>query len=255
VGARLLHRTTRAVRLTEAGASYLGQCKRILSEVEAAESSAASSQRELSGSLSLTAPLLFGRLHVGPIVSAFLKRHPRVSMRVHFADNVLDFFDQNIDVAIRIANLPDSSFRALTVGATRRVLCAAPSYLRARGTPQTPSELAQHDTIAFTGQAEHTWTFVHANKHERVSVRPRLIVNSAELAIAAARAGHGVTKVLGYQAAEDLKSKQLKVILADYELPAVPIHIIRLEGREASARVKAFVDFAAPQLRAAVEAL
>lgn len=255
VGARLLHRTTRAVRLTEAGATYLGQCKRILSEVEAAESAAASSQRELSGSITLTAPLLFGRLHVSPIVTAFLKRHARVSMRVLFADNVLDFFDQNIDVAVRIANLPDSSFRAVAVGATRRIVCAAPSYLRTRGTPQTPAELTQHDIISFTGQAEHVWSFAQGGKPERVHVRPRLIVNNADLAVAAARAGHGVTKVLSYQAADDLTNKQLKIVLTDFELPAVPVHIVRLEGREASARVKAFVDFATPRLRAALDAL
>jgi DNA-binding transcriptional LysR family regulator len=252
VGARLLHRTTRAMRLTEAGASYLGHCKRILSEVEAAETGAASSHRELSGTFTVTAPVLFGRLHVTPIVDAFLKRHPRVTMRVLFADSVLDFFDHNIDVAIRIAPLPDSNLRAVPVGSLRRVVCASPAYLRARGTPGTPSELTKHDTIAFTGQVEHVWAFSSQGQHERVNVRPRLIVNTADLAVTAVRSGHGLTRVLSYQVAQEVALKRLKVVLSDYELPTVPVHIVRLEGREASTRVRAFADFAAPLLKAAL---
>lgn len=252
IGAKLLHRTTRALRLTEAGSTYLSQCKRILSDVEAAEASAVSAHGELSGSFTLTAPVLFGRLHVTPIVNAFLKRHPRVSMRVLFADSMLDFFEQNIDVAIRIAHLPDSNLRVITVGSVRRVVCGAPGYLRVRGTPRTPAELAGHDTIAFTGQAEHVWAFAAPEQPERIQVRPRLTVNTADLAIAAARAGQGLTRVLSYQVADDVAHKRLKLLLSDYELPPVPVQLVRLEGREASARVRAFADFAAPLLRTAL---
>lgn len=255
VGARLLHRTTRAVRLTEAGATYLAHCKRILGEVEAAEALAASSHRELSGALTVTAPVMFGRLHVAPILTAFLKRHPRVSMRVLFADHLLDFFEQNIDVAIRIQHLADSNLRAIPVGTVRRVVCASPGYLRARGAPAQPRELSEHETIAFTGQAEHVWTFAIDGRHERVSLRPRLIVNTADLAIAAARGGQGLTKVLSYQVADDVAQRRLRIVLSDYELPPVPVHVVRVEGREASARVRAFADFAAPQLKAALAAL
>jgi DNA-binding transcriptional LysR family regulator len=255
VGARLLHRTTRAVRLTEAGATYLGHCRRILSEVEAAEASAASAHAELSGTITVTAPVMFGRLHVAPIINAFLRRHPRVTLRVIFADSVLDFFDQNIDVAIRIAHLPDSSLRAVAVGSVRRVVCAAPAYLRARGTPRVPSDLAGHDTIAFTGLAEHVWAFAADGQHERVHVRPRLVANNVDLAIAATRDGHGLTRVLSYQVAEDVANKRLKLVLREYELAPVPVHIVRLEGREASARVRAFADFAAPHLRGALSQL
>jgi DNA-binding transcriptional LysR family regulator len=255
VGAKLLHRTTRAVRLTEAGAVYLGHCKRILGEVEAAEASAVSAHRELSGTITVTAPVLLGKLHVTGIVNAFLKRHPRVTLRVIFADNVLDFFDQNIDVAIRIARLADSNLRAAPVGSVRRVVCAAPSYLRARGTPERPDQLAQHDTIAFTGEAEHTWTFAAGAQPERLHIRPRLIVNNAELAIAAARAGHGLTRVLSYQVAEDVAHKRLRIVLNNFEPESVPVHIVRLEGREASASVRAFADFAAPLLKSALAAL
>ena len=254
IGAKLLHCTTRALRLTDAGATYLSQCKRILSDLEAAEASAVSAHGELSGSLTITAPVLFGRLHVTPVVMAFLKRHPRVSMRVVFADGVLDFFEQNIDVAIRIAHLADSNLRVVTVGSVRRVVCGSPAYLRARGTPKTPEALTAHDTIAFTGQTEHVWAFAASEQHQRVQVRPRLIVNTADLAIAAARAGHGLTRVLSYQVASDVAHKRLKLVLSDFELAPVPVQIVRLKGREASARVRAFADFAAPRLRTTLRA-
>lgn len=253
IGARLLHRTTRAVRLTEAGVTYLAQCKRILSEVELAESGAASSHRELSGSLSITAPVLFGRLHVAPVVTAFLKQHPRVSMRVLFEDHVLDLFERNIDVAVRIAHLPDSSLHAAPVGRVRRVVCASPAYLRARGTPRHPSDLVQHETIGFSDIEElQAWSFAIEGRRERVSLRPRLVANTADLAIAAARAGHGCARLLSYQVREDVESKRLRIILADYELEPVPVHVVRVEGREATARVRTFMDFAAAQLRAAL---
>jgi DNA-binding transcriptional LysR family regulator len=253
IGTRLLHRTTRAVRLTDAGAAYLGQCKQILAEVQDAESGAVSSHRGLSGQVSITAPVLFGRLHVTPVVSAFLKKHAQVSMRVLFADNVLDFFERNIDVAIRIARLPDSSLRAVQIGRVRRVVCASPAYLRARGTPKHPRELVEHQTIGFSDDAElQAWSFAIEGRHERIALRPRLVVNTADLATAAARDGHGLARLLSYQVKDDIEQKRLKVVLAEYELEPVPVHVVRVEGREASTRVKAFADFAAAQLRAAL---
>lgn len=253
IGARLLHRTTRAVRLTDAGAHYLSQCKRILAEVESAESVAALSHRELTGSITITAPILFGRLHVAPVIIAFMKRHPRVVARVIFADHLLDFFEQNIDVAVRIAHLPDSNLRAVQVGSVRRVVCGAPSYLKASGVPREPRDLAAHETIGFSGQAEpQAWSFAVEGRHERVQVRSRLVVNTADMAIAAARAGHGLTRVLSYQIADEVERRALRVVLQAYELPPVPVHVVRLERRDASARVRAFADFAAQQLKASL---
>jgi DNA-binding transcriptional LysR family regulator len=253
LGARLLHRTTRAVRLTEAGATYLVHCKRILGDVEVAESLAATSHRDLSGVVSITAPLLFGRLHVSSIVNAFLKQHAQLSMRVLFADHVLDFFDRNIDVAIRIAHLPDSGLRAVQVGHVRRVVCASPSYLRARGTPRHPRELSEHETIGFVDDAAlQVWSFAIEGRHERITPRPRLVVNTADLAISAARAGHGLARLLSYQVKEDVEQKRLRIVLAEYEREPVPVHVVRVEGREASARVRAFAEFAASQLKAAL---
>lgn len=253
VGARLLHRTTRAVRLTDAGAAYLNHCKRILAEVEQAESLAATSHRELSGSLTLTAPIVFGRLHVAPIVSAFLARHPRVAMRVVFADHLVDLFEQNIDVAIRIARLPDSSMHAVRVGAVRRVVCASPSYLRARGVPEHPRELAAHDTISTSGQAQAlSWSFAIDGRSERFEVRSRLVANAVDMALAAARAGQGLTRALSYQIVEDVSADRLRILLEAFEHDPVPVHVVRSEGRGASARVRAFAEFAARELRAAL---
>ena len=255
LGARLLHRTTRAVRLTEAGAAYLGQAKRILSELQLAEAQAKHAHTALSGQISITAPRLFGQLHVAPVVSAFLKQHPHVSLRVLFSDSVLDFHEQGLDVAIRIAHLSDSGLSALRVGTVRRVVCASPAYLRERGTPQHPRELAQHDLIAFSGEAApQAWVFTIAAERERVPTRPRLIVNSSELSVSAAVAGDGLTRVLSYQVAQEVKQKRLKIVLAEYELPPVPVQVVHAEGRQTSARVKAFVKLAADRLKASVQA-
>lgn len=252
-GAPLLHRTTRVVRITDAGALYLSQCKRILADIAAAESLAASSQRELHGQLSITAPVLFGRLHVAPALLAFLKLHAHVSVRALFHDRVIDLLEQNIDVAVRIQHLPSSSLRAIRVGTVRRVVCAAPRYLRARGTPTHPHELREHELIAFSGYGEpRPWSFSIDGKIETFSPRPRLIVNSGDLALDAARRGHGLTKVLSYQVEDDIRHKRLREVLREFAGPEVPVHVVHVEGRRASARVRAFVDYLVEQLRHAL---
>lgn len=256
LGARLLHRTTRAVRLTEAGARYLTECRRILADVQQAESLVRSTHGQPTGQLSITAPRHFGRLHVAPVVSAFLQRHRRVSMRVLFADNVVDLYEHNIDVAIRIAHMPSSGLRAIRVGQVRRVVCASPSYLRARGVPRHPRELADHDVIAFSGAAEpQPWTFSVADRKESCAVRPRLIVNSTDLAISAACAGDGITRVLSYQVADELARQRLRVVLQEFELPALPVQIVHAEGRTTTARVSAFVELATARLSESLAAL
>jgi len=251
--ALLLHRTTRVVRLTEAGSRYLGECKRILGEVEEAEAGARDSQRGLRGQLSVTAPVLFGRLHVAPVLLAFLKLHAQLSVRALFHDRVVDLLEQNIDVAIRIAHLPSSSLRAIRVGSVRHVVCGSPGYLRARGTPTKPRDLLGHELIAFSGLGEpRAWTFYVAGKPETYPQRPRLIVNNSDLALLAARSGHGLTKVLSYQVEDDVRNKRLRVVLPEFEGPEVPVHVVHVEGKHASARVRAFVDFAVSSLRAAL---
>lgn len=251
IGARLLHRTTRIVRLTEAGSRFLADAKRILTELEEAEASAAGAHAEPRGLLTVTAPVMFGARHVAPVLLDFLARHPRVTARTLLADRVVDLLEEGIDVAVRIAHLPDSSMSAVRVGSMRRVVCASPAYLARRGTPKRPAELAKHDAIAFSSvSAEPSWSFPVDGKIETVSPPAQLAVNTAEVAVAAAVAGRGLTRCLSYQVAPEVAAGTLRIVLSRFEPPPIPVHIVHPEGRHANARVRAFVDFAAARLRA-----
>jgi DNA-binding transcriptional LysR family regulator len=248
IGTRLLHRTTRIVRLTEAGGRFLADCKRILGQIEEAESSAAGSHAEPRGHLAVTAPVMFGRMHVAPVVLDFLARHPRVTAHMLFLDRLVDLIDEGLDVAVRIAHLPDSSLHAVPVGSVRRVVCAAPEYLAARGAPRTPADLSQHDAIGFSfGASVEEWSF---GSSETLSPPTRLIVNSNDVAIAAAVAGRGIARVFSYQIVPELRAGKLQVVLAEFEPPPIPISVVYAEGRHAAAKVRAFVDFAVERLRA-----
>lgn len=250
IGTRLLHRTTRHIRLTEAGHRYFEDCRRILSEIEEAEQIAAGFHSEPKGQLSLTASVLFGRMHVAPILLDFLNRYPQVSARTLFVDRVVNLMEEGVDIAIRIAHLPDSGLTALRVGSVRRVVCAAPQYLREHGVPETPSDLARHRIIGFEGVSSGSeWPFPDGHSQKQVAVSPHLVTNTAELAIDAALAGHGITRVLSYMIAQYIAAGRLQIILEDFEPAPVPIHIVHHEGRQTSARVRAFVDFAADRLR------
>lgn len=250
IGARLLERTTRQVRLTEAGQRFLDDCKRILSEIEEAEASAAGAHTQPRGGIAVTAPVLFGRLHVAPVVLDFVTRFPDVTPRLMLLDRVVDLMEEGFDVAIRIAHLPDSSLSAVRVGAVRSVICASPDYLAAHGTPQKPVDLARHDAILFSQTtAAQGWPFGPQTQPVTVQPRARLVVNTADVAVAAAIAGHGLTRVLSYQVAREVAAGQLTIVLAEFEPPPFPVHIVHVSGRRASARVRAFVDFAAERLR------
>jgi DNA-binding transcriptional LysR family regulator len=247
VGTSLLRRTTRVVRPTEAGARFLADCKRILAELEEAEAAAAGQQAELRGQIGVTAPVMFGRMHVAPVLFDFLARHPRVSARALFVDRIADLIDEDLDVAVRIAHLPDSSLHAIPVGSVRRVVCASPAFLKAHGVPRTPADLAALKAIAFAlGESPEPWSFASGN-----AVRPasQLLVNSLDVAIDAARAGHGVARALSYQVEPHLRSGELRLLLEGHELPPVPVSLVSLEGRRAPARVRSFVDFAVERLR------
>jgi DNA-binding transcriptional LysR family regulator len=197
IGTRLLHRTTRNVRLTGAGQRYLEDCRRILAEIDEAEEAAAGLHREPRGQLAVTASILFGRMYVAPLLLDFLDIHPQVSARMLFVDRVVNLMEEGLDVAIRIAELPDSGLTALRVGSVRRVLCAAPDYLAGYGIPQEPGELARHRTIAFQGVTPSVeWTFRDGVDGLSVRLQPRLVVNTAETAITAAVKGQGITRVL-----------------------------------------------------------
>ena len=249
LGAPLFHRTTRQVRLTDAGTRFLADCRRILAELEAAEATAAGEHSELRGQISITAPVLFGRMHIAPILFDFLEAHPRVTARTLFVDRVTDLIDEGIDVAVRIAPLADSSLHAVPAGSVRRVVCGSPSFLAGHGEPRAPADLARYSAVAFSigGESPEPWTFASGE-----SVRPRsqLLVNSNDVAIAGAVAGHGLARVLSYQIAPQLASGALRLVLEAFEPPPVPVSLVTLEGRRAAPRVRRFLEFAAERLRA-----
>jgi DNA-binding transcriptional LysR family regulator len=251
VGARLLHRTTRIVRLTEAGTRFLEDCRRILVEVEEAEAAAAGSHGEPRGRVSVTASTLFGRLHVAPILLEATARHPQMVVRSFFVDRIVNLAEEGYDVAVRIAELRDSGLSAIRVGTLRRVVCASPAYLAAHGTPQTLAELAEHEAVPFgQGIAARDWVFRRGDRTETVTPRARLIVNQAEVAVTAAVAGRGLTRVLSYQMAAEHRAGQLEIVLEAFEPPPIPVHVVHQDGRRASARVRALVDILVDRLRA-----
>lgn len=253
LGARLLARTTRVVRLTEAGERFVADARRILTALEDAEAAAGGSHRGLSGGLRLTAPMMFGKLHVAPIALEYLARHPETRVNALFADRVVELAEEGIDVAVRIAALADSSAHAVRVGHVRTVVCAAPAYLRKRRLSRLthPSQLAGLDTIAFhPGMGEPSWRFLDGGAPLELAPRARLVVNSTEVMMAAALAGRGVIRSLSYLVAPELRAGTLQLLLVDYEPPPTPVHVVIPEGRQAAARVRAFAELAAERLRA-----
>jgi DNA-binding transcriptional LysR family regulator len=250
VGARLFRRTTRVVKLTEAGARYLTDVRRILAELEAAEAQAQGLHDEPRGELRVTASMTFGRAFVAPIVVEYLKRYPAGSVRTYFVDGVVDLVEEGIDVAVRIAHLPDSTLTAARVGSVRRVLCASPAYLKARGIPSTPAELATHDGIVLaTSGSVQPWTFRVGSKNVSTMPKVRFVANTADVAIAAALSGEGITRVLSYMVEPDVKAGRLRILLPKFGPASVPIHVVHAEGRNPPAKVRAFVDLAVERLR------
>jgi DNA-binding transcriptional LysR family regulator len=250
LGVRLLTRTTRAVSTTEAGQRFLGGAKRVLADLDEIERAAAGQGTAPRGELRLTAPILFGRLHVLPIVTEFLDRFPEVQAALALVDRPVDLVEEGLDVAVRIGALGESSAVATRVGALRRIVVASPDYLARRGTPQRPADLTDHDVVAFSGIAgvEH-WVFRVAAGDVNVAIRPRLVVSTAEAAIDAARAGFGLTRVLSYQAAGDVARGSLLRVLPGYEGDEVPIHLVYPGGRHPPPKLRAFLDFTTPRLR------
>lgn len=247
VGARLLVRTTRSVRPTEAGARYLQDCRRILADIGEAELAAAGHYAKPVGTLTITAPLLFGQLHVLPLLLDYLERYPQMRARTFFVDRPVNIVEEGMDVALRIGHLPDSGFTAIQVGRVRRVVCAAPAYLQAQGVPATPAALREHRILACqSAWASLEWRFAGG---QRVMVDPQLLCNTNEAAITAARSGQGLTRALHYQVAPALTEGELQIVLAEHEEAPLPIHLIYPEGRQAPAKVRAFIDLAAAALR------
>ena len=243
LGARLLQRTTRSVTLTDIGTRYLERARRILSDVEEAEGSVEGERTRPGGLLVVSAPLGFGRLHVNPVMSAYLKRYPEVSAELRLSDRIVNLVEDGVDLAVRIGHLPDSTLVARHVGEMRRIVVASKDYLRAHGEPTHPVEIAAHQTIQFGAMtAGPDWRFIENGREIRLTSTPRFATNSSDAAIHYAEQGGGLTRVLFYQAAESLKAGRLKIVLAEFEQPAMPIHIVYPTSRLLSAKVRTFID-------------
>lgn len=254
LGVQLLSRTTRQVSLTEAGRRLRDDAARILDALEEAEAAAVGEQAVPSGELSLTAPVMFGRRFVAPILRDYLDAHPAVTARALFIDRNVSLQDEGLDVALRIGPLADSSMTALRVGTLRRVVVAAPAYLKRRGRPRTPDELRGHRIVFPTGVAEvPTWIFTKGSRRRTLRLAPALRIDSIEATIDAALAGWGITRVLSYQVADEIAAGKLVEILADFEDGSIPVQLLHAEGRHATAKLRSFLDFAAQRLRSEAE--
>jgi DNA-binding transcriptional LysR family regulator len=240
LGARLLQRTTRSVTLTDVGMRYLERARRILADIEEAERSAEGERTRPSGRLAVSAPIGFGRLHVSPVMSKYLARYAEVSGELRLSDRMINLVEDGVDLAVRIGHLPDSTLVARHVGEMRRMVVASNAYLKRRGEPKSPQAITSHDTIQFGAAPD--WRFVEDGRDVRVAPAPRFVTNSADAAIQYAEQGGGLTRVMAYQAEASLKRGRLKIVLAKFEQPALPIHIVYPTSRLLSAKVRAFID-------------
>ncbi|AWM89451.1 LysR family transcriptional regulator [Pseudomonas sp. 31-12] len=250
IGTQLLTRTTRSVHLSEAGQRFLEDCRRILAEVQEAEDSAAGSHAQPRGQLTITAPVLFGELFVTPLTVGYLNQFPEVTINALLVDRVVSMVEEGIDVAVRIGELPDSNQHAIHVGEVRRVICASPEFLAKRGKPLHPNDLNGAPIIATSSIGQlRNWPFLEAGEPLSARPEPRLVVTANQAAITAASLGLGLTRVLSYQVASKIAAGELEIVLADFELPPLPIHVVYQGGRKAPVRVRSFVDFAVKVLR------
>jgi DNA-binding transcriptional LysR family regulator len=251
LGVRLLTRTTRLVRTTDAGARYLEDARRILLEVEEADEAAAGINATPRGHLAVTAPVLFGKTYVMPVITAYQAAYTETTVSALLVDRIVNLAEEGLDVGIRIGQLPDSSLRAIRVGQVRRIVCASPAYLELHGSPGSPADLARHVIIAATAvSAGPEWSFATAQGKIGVRVRPRILVNTNDGALEAARSGFGLTRLLSYQVANELASGTLREVLTEFEESSLPVHVLHRENRHASGKLRSFVDLAVARLRA-----
>jgi DNA-binding transcriptional LysR family regulator len=253
LGARLLNRSTRRLELTDPGRAYEQACRRILDDVDGAERAVAGEYDTPRGELAITAPIVFGRLHVLPVLNEFLRANAAVDVRLALGDRVAHLLDEHVDVAVRIGVLPDSRLNAVPLGHLRSIVCASPGYLKAHGTPRTPADLQRHRCITFEATFPGPWRF--AGGASFAPARPRMVVNTAEAAVDATVAGIGVTRVLSYQAEAALRAKQLRRLLQKFEPEPVPVHLVYDGQQRVTSKLRAFIDFAAPRLRERLAAL
>ncbi|WP_417666304.1 LysR substrate-binding domain-containing protein [Roseibium sp.] len=248
--AQLLTRSRSGLALTDTGTAYLSACRRILEQVNEAEQIAAGEFDTPRGTLHLTAPIVFGQIHVLPVVIAFLRTYPEVNIRFIQTDHPLHFFEDRIDLAVRIGHLSDSSLRARKIGNLRSVVCASPGYLQRHGTPRQPGDLDNHNCINFDRRtAINSWRFRSNGADHTVAICPSLQVNTADAATSAAREGLGLTQLLAYQVSKSVKDGTLVPVLTEFEREPVPVHLVYESQALEPQKLRAFLDFAAPRLQ------
>ena len=258
--AKLFDRSARKLTLTDSGLSYVAALKRILGDLSEADRAAAGEYTKPTGELIVTAPVDLGRLHLIPILAEFLRAYPDIDIRLVLVDRILSLPEDHVDVALRVGTLPDSRLVALRLGTIRRVLCASPAYLEARGTPRTPDDLAAHDCIIFDPGFRYeilegflgpdVWKFVRDGAEVAITVQPRLVVSNLEAAYDAARAGIGLTRAFSYHVGAAVEAGTLTTVLDEFQLPTRPVSFVYAAGRFLPIKLRAFLDFAAPRLRA-----
>jgi len=250
LGAQLLVRTSRRLQLTEEGAAYVSAARRILDDLDDAERTVSGEYRVPRGELVVTAPIMFGKLHVAPIVQEFLAAYPDVSVRLVLVDGVIDLVEAHVDVAVRIGHLPDSTLIGRRLGDVCWLFCASPEYLERKGRPDHPSEISEHECIAFEGlQQYREWPFYENGQTRGVAIQPRFSVNTADAVVEAAMAGLGVARVMCYQAAEAMSGGAVLPVLPKYWLPAIPVHLVFGQRQQQPLKIRAFLDFVTPRLR------
>lgn len=249
LGARLLQRTTRNVRFTDAGRQYYENVRAILASIAQANEAVADSNATPRGTLSITAPVMFGRMFVMPCIIDYMQRYPQVKMIAHLVDRVTNLVDEGMDVAIRIGHLPDSGLRAIKVGQVRRVLCASPAYLEKYGIPQQPDELSRHSIISSAVSPHTEWRFQSSSESLLIGMEPRLTVTSNDAALAAAVSGLGIARLLSYQVWSDIENGSLCLLLEAFEEAPWPVHIVHREDKLGSSKVRSFIDDIVENLR------
>jgi DNA-binding transcriptional LysR family regulator len=250
LGTALLRRTTRRMSLTEEGRVYLERCRRILADVEEAEDLVGDRRGEPRGPLRVTAPVLFGQMHVAPLVVEFLRRYPAVQVELLLLDRVVDLVDEGIDAAVRIAHLPDSSLIAIPVGQVRRVVCASPGLLRAGGEPGRPEALASRPCVRFGGIAPgNLWHFQDRGRELSVPVGGGFTTNQATAALEACAAGLGFGLLLSYQVEPEVRANRLRLVLREFEPAPIPVSLVYADARRLSPRLRAFLDWMKESLR------
>lgn len=251
LGTQLVIRTSRKLLLTDAGDAFVAAGRRVLEQLDEAERAAAGEYRTPRGDLLVTAPIMFGKLHVTPVVLTFLAAYPEVNVRLVFFDHVVDLVENHVDVAVRIGHLPESELVAARIGEIHWVICASAAYLATHGTPVSPDDLVDHDCIAFEGlQMVRSWPFGRGTDAKTVAISSRFAANTADAVIEAAIAGVGIARLTSYQAAEAIREGRLVSLLRGHSPEPLPVHLVHTGPPLVPLKMRAFLDFAGPRLKA-----